>query len=309
MTRDRHAPGVRLITLFVYSGTRSREFCSSLFSKANRLTHSSSERKKLHDKVYPKGYVEMLEQQQGQLVAGLQEMYRRLQTAQGWNGPDLPEATGHPLTHDILAALDLLESKHDDSGEFETFEEDFDTLQSKLVASGASFTQRRGSFSSDSEHSHHGHTRSASHDTPKLSNSPVYEESFNDFDLDNIDSPIPQHRVLQQQKQSMKVPSQLQQQQQQQQGSPICTDPRFYEPQWAMDATRFVYSPSELDANLDDLNNDMTALGGPWDNGSAFNFNMADMAAAFPPQLSQTAVAQSMDPMDMDFNQFIQVMT
>ena len=95
----------------------------------------------------------MLEQQQGQLVAGLQDMYKQLQSAQAWTGPALPEADGHPLTHDILAALNLLESKSDGTGEFETFEEDCHQLQSKLIADGAGFVQRRGSFTSDSDHS------------------------------------------------------------------------------------------------------------------------------------------------------------
>ena len=61
----------------------------------------------------------MLEQQQSQLVAGLQATYKRLQKAQVWNGPNLAEANGYPLTHDILAALDLLEVKNDGSGEVE----------------------------------------------------------------------------------------------------------------------------------------------------------------------------------------------
>ncbi|KAK1069255.1 Fluconazole resistance protein 1 [Friedmanniomyces endolithicus] len=113
------------------------------------------ERKKSHDKVYPKGYVEMLEQQQSQLVSGLQETYRRLKAAHAWTGPALTESNGHPLTHDILHALNLLESRVDGSGELETFEEDCQKLQSRLVADGAGYVHRRGSFSSDSDHSQH----------------------------------------------------------------------------------------------------------------------------------------------------------
>ena len=89
----------------------------------------------------------MLEQQQGQLVTALQEMYHRLSAAHAWSGPTLSEATGHPLTHDILASLNLLESKQDGSGELEAFEEDCQKLQTKLLANGAGYVHRRGSFS------------------------------------------------------------------------------------------------------------------------------------------------------------------
>ncbi|EMD00052.1 hypothetical protein BAUCODRAFT_51110, partial [Baudoinia panamericana UAMH 10762] len=133
------------------------------------------ERKKSHDKVYPKGYVEMLEQQQSQLVSGLQEMYRRLVTARAWSGAPLSESNGHPLTHEILAALNLLETRQDGSGELEVFEEDCQKLQRQLLADGAGYVRRRGSFSSDSEHSQHGHSRPASMHLPKGS---IFRESF-----------------------------------------------------------------------------------------------------------------------------------
>ena len=121
----------------------------------------------------------MLEQQQGQLVSGLQEMYKRLVEANAWKGSPLAETNGNPLTHDILSALDLLEARHDGSGELETFEEDCTKLQSRLLAEGAGYTQqRRGSFSSDSEHSQHSHARSQSHSTPTLSKPAVFKENF-----------------------------------------------------------------------------------------------------------------------------------
>mgnify|MGYP001186182659 CR=1 FL=1 len=75
----------------------------------------------------------MLEQQQAQLVAGLQETYRRLVDANVWPGKPLSEASGQPLTHDILARLDLLEPKNDGSGEHEHFEEDCQKLQQRLI--------------------------------------------------------------------------------------------------------------------------------------------------------------------------------
>lgn len=59
----------------------------------------------------PKGYVEMLENQQDQLVWGLQEMYHRLHKASLWDDEPLEESGGQPLTHGILAALGVLPNK------------------------------------------------------------------------------------------------------------------------------------------------------------------------------------------------------
>lgn len=120
-------------------------------------------------------YVEMLEQQQSQLVAGLQETYRRLVGANMWPGSLLEEPEGHPLTHDILTVLDIIHPKPDSP--LDHFEEDPERLQQRLVAQGAPYIARRGSFSSDSEHSCHSHkrARSVAEDTPM--SSPV-QKSF-----------------------------------------------------------------------------------------------------------------------------------
>lgn len=100
-------------------------------------------------------YVEMLEQQQTQLVAGLRELYSRLQKGESWPGQPLRESSGgHPLTHDILERLDLLHTSGDSSSNYEVFEEDCNRMQQKLLDRGAPFTRRRGSVSSDSEHGH-----------------------------------------------------------------------------------------------------------------------------------------------------------
>jgi hypothetical protein len=64
---------------------------------------------------FPKGYAEMLEKQHNQLVSGLQEMYQRLRKVSLWEGEPLDESSGRPLTHDILAALNLLETEEDGS--------------------------------------------------------------------------------------------------------------------------------------------------------------------------------------------------
>ncbi|KAF1928853.1 uncharacterized protein M421DRAFT_61552 [Didymella exigua CBS 183.55] len=128
--------------------------------KADNAICVFGERKKSQDKVYPKGYVEMLEQQQAQLVAGLRDLYTRLQSGQGWPGQPLREAQGgHPLTHDILERLDLLHGPSENGGNYEGFEEDCSRMQHKLLERGAPLSRRRGSASSDSEH---GHTSSPS---------------------------------------------------------------------------------------------------------------------------------------------------
>ncbi|GKZ86225.1 hypothetical protein AnigIFM56816_001277 [Aspergillus niger] len=86
------------------------------------------ERKKAHDKVYPKGYVEMLEQQQAWLVHGLKELYRLTIEGEGWPGDSLkPEPNGHPLTHDLLTRLGALDHTKD-----ERFEENPEVIQQVL---------------------------------------------------------------------------------------------------------------------------------------------------------------------------------
>lgn len=92
----------------------------------------------------------MLESQQTQLVAGLQELYRRLQTGDGWVGSPLKESTrGQPLTHDILERLGAL--KQDNKSGIDHFEDDYEVLQSMLFANGAGAMQREHSFDTLSE--------------------------------------------------------------------------------------------------------------------------------------------------------------
>ncbi|MCJ1471241.1 hypothetical protein MMC07_009889, partial [Pseudocyphellaria aurata] len=77
-------------------------------------------------------YVEMLEQQQQQLVNGLQELYDIVISNRGWKGGLLKDSTnGRPLTHDILERLGAL--KLESNVEAERFEEDLDVLQQKIA--------------------------------------------------------------------------------------------------------------------------------------------------------------------------------
>lgn len=109
------------------------------------------ERKKSHDKVYPKGcvllpfpkdhscssfpvsYVEMLEQQQDKLVNALQDLYDRNLKRTAWPGSPLEKTVkGIPLTHDILERLGHLRSD-DSGGKYEPFEENTDVLRQKMA--------------------------------------------------------------------------------------------------------------------------------------------------------------------------------
>ncbi|KAI5237816.1 hypothetical protein E4T42_09153 [Aureobasidium subglaciale] len=54
-------------------------------------------------------YVRTLELQQFKLVTGLQTMYSMLLVADAWPGHPLPATKGHPLVHDMLERLDLLQ--------------------------------------------------------------------------------------------------------------------------------------------------------------------------------------------------------
>ncbi|KAM0717567.1 hypothetical protein Q7P37_007419 [Cladosporium fusiforme] len=202
--------------------------------KADNAICVFGERKRSHDKHYPKGYVEMLEQQQSQLVAGLKEMYHRLQKASAWDGATLDESTGQPLTHDILSALDLLEPKHDDSSELEVFEENCEKLQSRMLADGVGFAHRRGSISSDSEHSHHDRPKTSSrHETPVQPKLSLFKESFNFPSATSsplTQSPIPRSKPLNvmpyQALQPTSRPLSMQMPQ-------SYNDPQLYAPEWA----------------------------------------------------------------------------
>ena len=89
-------------------------------------------------------YVEMLEQQQLQLVNGLQELYKRSVSGRTWTGPVLQDpGNGRPLTHDILETLGVLKQRT--RSKLGSFEEDLDVMQRKLVTGGASFEHHRGS--------------------------------------------------------------------------------------------------------------------------------------------------------------------
>jgi hypothetical protein len=67
----------------------------------------------------------MLEQQHAWLVNGLQELYRRANEGKGWPGEPLKtEPNGHPLTHNLLTQLGVL-----DHTKGEKFVENMEAMQ------------------------------------------------------------------------------------------------------------------------------------------------------------------------------------
>jgi hypothetical protein len=120
----------------------------------------------------------MLEQQQALLVAGLRELYRRLNAGEGWPGVALNEATnGHPHTHDILERLDLLHMQTEDHVMTDGFEKDPEAMQQKFIYSDASLIRRRGSMSSSSVHNHEDHDSPLSY-TPTSAHSLQFSEAI-----------------------------------------------------------------------------------------------------------------------------------
>ncbi|KAH0364867.1 hypothetical protein KCU65_g6486, partial [Aureobasidium melanogenum] len=63
--------------------------------------------------MFPEHYVRALEAQQNKLEAAVHTMYHRLLAANAWPGPRLMEQDGHPLLHDVLVVLGLLESENE----------------------------------------------------------------------------------------------------------------------------------------------------------------------------------------------------
>lgn len=95
----------------------------------------------------------MLEQQQSQLVSGLQELYALVISSASWKGAPLKESVnGHPLTHDILERLGVL--KLDLNVGTEVFEEDLDVLRQRLTSETNTelSTHRRSPSSDDQSH-------------------------------------------------------------------------------------------------------------------------------------------------------------
>jgi hypothetical protein len=120
--------------------------------------------------VFPKGYVEMLERQQTQLVTGLQDLYRKLTRNEPWGGEILPEYGGRPRAQDILAGLGLVQRpKHADS-QVEEFQEHFPSVSSDDIDNNDQNVV--------SDFSNAGNQLSASHDYQNPVQVDAWEPSF-----------------------------------------------------------------------------------------------------------------------------------
>ena len=255
----------------------------------------------------------MLEQQQSQLVSGLQEMYQRLFNGQRWPGPKLEESSGHPLTHDMLAALNLLETKHDGSGELETFEKDCQKLQSRLLADGAGYMHRRGSIISDSEHSQHGNHKTTPQCTLNIAKPSVFKENFS---FSTSPSPLAQS-PLPRQRQSYPPAHQSPLHQ----SCQFANDPQLYQPEWSISEPRetvksnFAMPVPQLQPNLDEVEDLMD--NSQWESSPAsYDLSMTGLNS-YPQQLSTVYgttpgmqdFGVGFDTMDIDVSKFIQVAT
>lgn len=258
----------------------------------------------------------MLEQQQSQLVAGLQETYRRLVTAQAWPGAPLAEHSGNPLTHDILARLDLLEPKQDGSGEMETFEEDCKELQKRLTSDGAPLVGRRGSFSSDSDHDHvHRHARNSSHSsmhaTPgPIHTQPVLEENWTGFQSSPspIQSPPPSLAIS---RPAIK-PSPLSHE-------PVISQDDFLIPSWQdNDAFTQGLMRSNFALQAPVVQDNLSAMMGTYSqsmdslldiDNSPMAYNNQSFNVQTPGFGMYTPQDWMNEPMDVDFSKFVQVST
>lgn len=267
--------------------------------KADNAICVFGERKKSHDKIYPKGYVEMLEQQQAQLVQGLQVMYHQLRTANAWKKGKLEETNGQPLTHDILAALEVLTLSDDH------FEEDTEKLQQRLVSQGSGYANRRGSVSSDSDHSQHSHERHASTGTP-ASSKHVFRESF--AFTSEPSSPAPQPK---RQRQAMHQPIVSQPSPLHHQNSPLSNDPQLFQPEWQLPdmSTRPQFQPQQQQM-MPDMFQENFGFDGMTSNYDVAAFMQQQQMGAYsqsPVSFNQPMQANPAftDSMDMDFNQYI----
>lgn len=263
----------------------------------------------------------MLEQQQSQLVAGLQEMYRRSLVGHEWTDSPLPEVNGQPLTHDILAALNLLDAKHDSPLDGEGFEEDCEKLQSRLLVEGAGYmAQRRGSVSSESEHSQHSFppTRTAPNSTP-IDRKPHIFRNKSD-PIQNSPSPLQVNSPAIGHRQTFS-PQLLQQQSpallQHNSTTPL-DDPQLYQPEWFLpDVTTRTQKNrynlqlpefSQATPNMDkmfstdqfDLAYDQSFLPMP-----AFSQQFSNGFAGTVPVMQDLVL----DPMDLELNRYVQVTT
>lgn len=259
----------------------------------------------------------MLEQQQNHLVSGLQEMYYRLQKASAWEGATLEETNGHPLVHDMLAALNLLERKQNGSGEPEIFEEDLQKLRSRMLADGADYVNRRGSFSSSTNRIPQDQTPPGSyHNTPTRLTPPLNKDRVCNVSSATLSS-LGQISVSQTEQPHYQLswppakhsPPQV---------LTYSDDPCLYAPQWPQALAELsnplylIRSEFDMQAPKLDVNMDFELQG---DQSPAHFDGILDQSTTYPRQGSANHFAPGlegmsglsyMDGINMDFSTFMQ---
>lgn len=91
------------------------------------------ERKKVTEKVYPKGYADQLVADHARLVKCIHQLAETLIESGEWKFPEVQKKSdGKFLTHDILRSMDLLQPISIEQGEDEKFEDDPQRLLKKF---------------------------------------------------------------------------------------------------------------------------------------------------------------------------------
>jgi len=90
----------------------------------------------------------MIEQQQITITNGLRQMYYKLLENGLWEGPPLEKVDGHPLTHDILSKLGVIDVN--DSEHSDRFEDDLTGLEQQLFERNGPSSRQRKATPSDS---------------------------------------------------------------------------------------------------------------------------------------------------------------
>lgn len=152
--------------------------------------HIISDRKRPGDKVYPKGFAEMVERNQEILVAALYELVNRARDGRPFTGQGPEYASNGAFSiHDVISDLGLL--RHNPDSLPQAFEEDTQKMRDQLCEQEDAIA-RRGSLSSD-ESGNHDYVR-----TPSDSRETPFESKPNEFDFAPPSRPASQSPGLEQ---------------------------------------------------------------------------------------------------------------
>ncbi|KAK2747310.1 hypothetical protein FQN57_002208 [Myotisia sp. PD_48] len=250
-------------------------------------------------------YVEMLEQQQTQLVCGLQELYRIIITGEEWPGRPLKKSiNGHPLTHDILDGIGCLtqEGLADD-----LFEENLTLVQQRLLSQGVENMDRVvGSSDSSSSGSHSPGSTSQRLSVGDIFSNDTFVPPSSDFrPYSTSQSSSNPHvsqtsQVLQQIQQQRQQQTRAQEQQFQEAQSQMDTSPQLFYPTHTTAPDMHPYSSwAQLSGNgLDDVPTSLDVL------DPSFDLDCLQRTAAqLSRQMPNAGTNLSLPPPQVDFTE------